>query len=545
MLIKKVKKLCALGLAVALSSSLLVGCGGMDFNTAKDEIVFNLQEDPRTIDPQLNTASGAGIVILNAFEGLTRVDENGKAYEGVAKDWTVSEDGLVYTFNLRDNAKWSDGKPVTANDFKYAWLRGLDPATKADYAYQLFYIKNAENFSKGKVSADEVGINVIDDYKLEVTLEAPTTYFDQLLAFATYQPVRKDVIEANGDKWARSPETYISNGAFKMVEWKDKEKIVFEKNPNYWNAEAVKLNKLDYRLVSDQTTGYAEFTAGNFDMTNDVHPSQIETAVSAGDAKVFTEFSTYFLCFNVGNNQEQFSKEAQDALNNPKFRQALSLAIDRESIVENIMKGEQVPAHTFTAPGILLENGKDFAEKKYLETTADLDAAKAMLAEAGYPEGKGLPTFNFLINSEGQHEAVAQYLKDIWGQMGVNVEIAKQEFKVFIDTRQKGNYMIGRHGWSGDYVDPITFLDMWVTGAGNNVAGYSNAEYDKLIKDAKATADENEKYELLQKAEEILMTDMPVVPIFYYTKVRAINPAIEGLVVTKTGKIDFTKAYKK
>lgn len=546
MLTKKLKRFCALGLTVALGMSTLVGCGGSGFNTADDEIVFNLQEDPKTIDPQLNTASGAGLVILNAFEGLLRVDENAKVHPGVAKELpTVSEDGLTYTFKLRDNAKWSDGQPVTAKDFEYSWLRALDPATKAEYAYQLFYIENAEAFNQGTATAEEVGIKVVDEYTLEVKLNAPTTYFDQLMSFATYQPVRKDIVEAHGEKWARSPETYVSNGPFRMVEWKDKESIVFEKNPNYWNADAVKLNKLDIRLVSDETTGYAEFKAGNFDMTNSIHPSEIEAAVAAGDAKVFTEFATYFLCFNVGNNVEQFSKEAQDALKNPKFRKALSLAIDRQSIVENITKGEQVPAHSYTAPGIKLEDGKDFAEKKYIEPTGDLEAAKAMLAEAGYPNGEGLPTFNFLINSEGAHEAVAQYLADVWGQIGVKVEITKQEFKVFLDTRQNGNYMIGRHGWSGDYVDPITFLDMWVTGTGNNEAGYSNPEYDRLIKEAKATADANKKYELLQQAESILMEDMPIIPLYYYTKVRAINPEIEGLIVTSTGKIDFINAYKK
>lgn len=540
----KFKKLCALAISCVVSSTLLMGCGGSAFNTPEDTIVWNIGEDPKTIDPALNTSSNAGNIILNTFEGLVRVDEDTNILPGVAETWDVSEDGLTYTFNLRKDAKWSDGEGVTANDFKYAWIRALKPETAAEYAYQLYYIKNAEAFANGEVSEDKVGIEVKDDYTLVVTLNSPTTYFLQLCAFATYQPVRQDVIEKNGEAWARSPETYISNGAFKMTEWKDKESIILEKNENYWNASEVKSNKVDIRLVSEETTSYAEFKAGNFDLIESVPAAEIETAVDSGDAKIFTEFATYFLCLNVGNNVDQFSQEAVKALQNPKFREALSLAIDRESIVKNITKGGQVPAHSFTAPGITLEDGSSF-DKEYISTTANIEAAKEALAEAGYPNGEGLPTFNFAINSEGSHEQIAQYLQDAWKQIGVNVEITKQEFKVFITTRQEGNYMIGRHGWSGDYIDPITFLDLWVTGGGNNDAGYSNAKYDELIAKAKATVDEEEKFELLQQAEEILMNELPVIPLYYYTKVRAVNPSIEGLVITKTGKVDLTNAYKK
>lgn len=537
------KKLCAIALSAVLGSTLLMGCGGSAFNTPEDTIVWNIGEDPKTIDPALNTSANAGNIILNSFEGLVRVDDEVNILPGVAETWDVSEDGLTYTFNLRKDAKWSDGVGVTANDFKYAWLRALKPETAAEYAYQLHYIKNAEAFANGEVSEEEVGIEVKDDYTLVVTLNNPTTYFLQLCAFATYQPVRQDIIEEYGEAWARSPETYISNGAFKMTEWKDKESIVLEKNENYWNASQVKLNKVDIRLVSEDTTSYAEFKAGNFDLIESVPAAEIETAVETGDATIFTEYSTYFLCLNVGNNVEQFSEEAVKALQNPKFREALSLAIDRQAIIDNITKGGQVPAHSFTAPGITLADGSAF-DKEYIKTSADVEAAKEALAEAGYPNGEGLPVFNFAINSEGSHEQVAQYLQDAWKQIGVNVDITKQEFKVFITTRSEGNYMIARHGWAGDYIDPITFLDMWVTGGGNNNSGYSNPEYDELIAKAKATSNEEEKYELLQQAEEILMTELPVIPLYYYTKVRAINPSIKGLMVSKTGKVDLTKAYK-
>lgn len=542
---KKFKKLCAIGLTAVLGMSVLAGCGKGDFNTDADTIVWNLGEDPLTVDPALNTASGAGNLILNAFEGLVRVDEKTEIKPGVAKEWTKSEDGLTYTFKLREDAKWSDGQVVTANDFKYSWLRALDAKTAAEYSYQLFYIKNAEAYNKGKATAEEVGIKVVNEFELEVTLENPTEYFLQLLAFATYQPVRQDMVEAHGEKWARSPETYISNGPFKMVEWKDKEKIVYEKNENYWNAEKVELKKLDVRLVKDITTAYAEFKSGSFDMTNDVPPTEIQAALDAKHAEIFNEFGTYFLAFNIGKNNEKLSPEANAALQNPKFRKALSLAIDRKGLVENITKGGQVPAHSFTPPGIKAPDGTDFDNEKYISESGDIEAAKAMLAEAGYPNGEGLPTFSYLINSEGNHEQIAQYLQDAWSKIGVKIEITKQEFKVFLQTRRDGNYMMSRHGWNGDYVDPYTFLDMWVTGGGNNEIGYSNAEYDALLAKAKVTADATERTEILRQAEKILMDDMVIAPIFYYTKVRAINPAIEGVMVSRLGKVDFIYASKK
>ncbi|MBU3131439.1 peptide ABC transporter substrate-binding protein [Clostridium gasigenes] len=541
----KMKKLCALALSLVLGTSVLAGCGGKDSSASKQQVIYNLGTDPKTLDPQLNTASEAGNIILNAFEGLTRMDKDSKAAPGVAEKWDVSPDGLKYTFHLRKDSKWSDGKDVTANDFKYAWLRALDPKTAADYSYQLYYIKGGEEFNSNKGTAEQVGIKVVDDYTLEVELKAPTSYFTQLTAFATYMPVRKDIIEANGDAWATKPESYISNGPFKMTDFRMKDAIVLVKNENYWDASNVKLDKLDIRMVTESTTSYAEFKAGTFDMINEVPPAEVENALKDKDATVAKEFGTYFMCLNVGNNTDALNAEAVKALGNKKFRQALSVAIDRTALVENVTKGHQVPAMGFTAPGAPTPDGKDFAEsKKYIEPTGNIEEAKKLLAEAGYPNGEGLPTFNFLINSEGAHSAVAQYLQSAWKEIGVKTEISSQEFKVFLQTRQQGQYMIGRHGWNGDYVDPLTFLDMWVTGGGNNEAGYSNVKYDALIEEAKTTPDEAKKYEALRSAEDILMDEMPVIPLYYYTKVRAIKDDIKDLIISPIGKVDFKNAYR-
>ncbi|MEN8076587.1 peptide ABC transporter substrate-binding protein [Clostridioides difficile] len=551
----KLKKLCAVLMAATISTSLFVGCGGNDKSTASgaestatsgQDLMFNLGEDPETIDPTLNTSSGAGTIIVNAFEGLMLLDESEQPVYGAAEDMKVSDDGLVYTFKLRQDGKWSDGEPVTANDFKYSWMRALDKATAAEYSYQLYYIKNAEKFYNGEVGADEVGIKVVDDYTLEVTLESPTSYFPQLLAFPTYAPLREDVVSANPDGWATSPETYISNGPFKLVKWDMKDQLVFERNENYWDASNVKLDSLTFKLVTDETTAYSELKAGNFDMVNSVPTNEIQPGKEEGLVKISPYLGTYFFAINVGK-QDTLNDDVKKALSNKLVRQALNLAVDRQEIIDNVAKAEQVPAYSFVPKGIFNEDGSEFADKEYYDPAAmdeNIAKAKELLKEAGYENGEGLPTFELMYNSEGAHKDICQIIQQNWAEIGVNVELTNQEWAVFLNTRQQGDYQISRHGWIGDYVDPMTFLDMWVTGGGNNDCGFSNAEYDKLITDAKVETDAAKRSEMLRKAEDILMDEMPIIPIYYYTNVRAWNDNVKGIQCSTLGKIYFKGAYK-
>lgn len=540
----KLKKLCAVVMTAALGMSLFVGCGNNKTTDAGQSLIFNLGEDPETIDPTLNTSSGAGSIIVNAFEGLTRLDENDKAAPGVAKDWTVSEDGLVYTFNLRDNAKWSDGQNVTANDFKYSWVRALTKETAAEYAYQLFYIKNAEAYYNGTAKAEDLGIKVVDDKTLEVTLKSPTAYFPELMAFPTYMPLREDVVSADPDAWATKPETYVSNGPFKLVTWDMKDQLVFEKNENYWDANSVKLDGLTFKLVTDQDTAYASLKSGEFDMVDVVPPAEIENGKNEGLVHINPYLGTYFFAINVGK-QGSLNDDVKTALSNKLVRKALNLAIDRQVIIDNVGKAEQVPAYSFVPQGITNEDGSDFASKEYYDASkANIEEAKKLLAEAGYPNGEGLPTLELMYNSEGSHKDVCQLVQQDWAKIGVKVELTNQEWAVFLNTRQNGDYQIARHGWIGDYTDPMTFLDMWVTGGGNNDVGFSNAEYDKLIADAKNESDATKRADLLRKAEDILMEEMPVLPIYYYTKVRAWKPEVKGVLSSTLGQVDFKTAYK-
>lgn len=505
----KLKKIFSLILAMTLSTTLFIGCSGNEksktdgntiTNEVKQEIVYNLGADPQTIDPLLNTAIDGSNVIVNAFECLMVLNENNEAVPGAAESYEVSDDGLVYTFKLRKDGKWSDGEPVTANDFYYAWMRGLNKETAAEYCYQFFYIKNGEKYYNGEATADEVGLKVLDDYTLEITLEAPTAYYPQLLAHQTYSPVREDIVTANPDTWANSPDTYIGNGPFKLVRWDMKDQLVFEKNDNYWDADNVKLEKITYKLVTDETTAYSELKAGNFDVVNSVPTNEIEPGKNDGLVKIFPKLGTYFFAINVGK-QDSMSENVKNALSNKLVRQALALAIDRQEIIDNVGKADQVAAYSFVPLGITTSDGNEFSSKEYYDPSdmdGNIEKAKELLKEAGYENGEGLPTIELMYNTEGAHKDVCQIVQENLAKIGVNVELTNQEWAVFLSTRQNGEYQIARHGWIGDYSDPMTFLDMWVTGGGNNDCGFSNSEYDSLIAEAKVETDTKKREELLR-----------------------------------------------
>lgn len=543
MLKRKLTKLGAIALTLAMSLSLFAGCGKKE---AKGEqaIKFNINSEPKSIDPALNNGVNGGTILVNAFEGLTSLDEKNQAVPGVAEKWEASEDGLKYTFHLRKDAKWSDGKPVKAQDFEYAWKRALKPETAAEYAYQMYYLKNGENYNKGKAKIDEVGVKATDDYTLEVTLENPTAYFLALLAFPTYAPVREDVVSKDPQGWARKSETYISNGPFKMKEWKPKDTITFVKNDQYWNKDSIKLDRIDYKMIENESSALAAFKAGQLDYIKQPPAQETPKLLKDGVAKIYPNLGTYFYCLNISDNAEKVNAEAAKALKDPKVRKALTLAIDRKQIVENVTKGGQIPATSYVPVGVPKADGTEFKDKDYFKAEGDVQGAKKLLAEAGYPEGKGFPKIELLYNTNENHQNIAQAVQDMWRKnLGINIELKNQEWKVFQKSRTDKNYQMARHGWLGDYVDPMTFLDMWVTGAGNNDAGYSNAEYDKLVKAAMAESDAVKRMELLRKAEDILMEDMPIIPIYYYTEVVCLNKNVKEIRQTPLGFYYFDKAY--
>ena len=538
----KLKKVLSLVVAATISSTLLVGCGD-DKKEGKDKqvLTYNLAADSKTLDPALNTAIDGGTVLSNTFEGLCRTDEKDKAIKGGAESWNVSEDGLTYTFNLRKDAKWSNGDKVTAQDYEYAWKRVLNPETGAEYAYQMYYIEGAEAYNTGKGSVEDVAVKALDDYTLEVKLHSPTSYFLELTAFPCYFPVNKKVVESDSN-WATKVDTYVSNGPFKMTEWKQKDSLVLERNNEYYNKDKVKLDKLVMKMVTEDTSAYASFQAGDFDVIDTVPSAQIEAGLADGSFTKYPNLGTYFLVVNV--NGENTSDDVKKVLSDSKVRKALNLAINRDAIVKNVTKGGQVPAYSYVPEGIPSTDGKDFANKKYFKSSGDVKEAKKLLEEAGYKDGKGFPTITLLYNQEGDHGNIMQAIANMWKEnLGINVSLSQQEWKVFQSTRSEKKYQIARHGWSGDYVDPMTFLEMWTSTSTLNEAGFSNNEYDALIKDAIKEQDTKKREEILHKAEDILMDEMPVIPIYYYTQIKGVKSYVKDMRVSQLGFIYFDEAY--
>ncbi|WP_291633619.1 peptide ABC transporter substrate-binding protein [Clostridium sp.] len=546
-------------LAVTLGATMLSGCSSKPKTDATGEvpqvITFNLGAESKTIDPALSTAVDSGTIIGNAFEGLMRLDDNDLPIPGMADKYELSEDGLTYTFHIREGVQWSDGQPVVAGDFEYAWKRVLTPATASEYNYQLFYLKNGQGYNESGLAAadktpgvkpatiDDVGVKATDDSTLVVTLENPTSYFLSLMAFQTYMPVRKDVADTD-PAWATKPETYITNGAFKLKEWLPKDVMTFVKNDKYWDVSNIKLDTINYKMLENETAALSAFKAGQMDMLRTPPASEIPGLIKDGFCQITPNLGTYYYAANLTPRAFDVNPEAAKALQNVKVRKALNLAIDREAIVENVSKGGQIASTSFVPHGMKEPDGKDFTSKEYFPAAGDVTQAKALLAEAGYPEGKGFPRITLLYNTLVGHQNIAAAIQDMWKKnLGVDIELQNQEWKVFLKTRNDKQYELARDGWLGDYTDPMTFLDLFASGSGNNDPGYDNPEYDAKILAAKKELDPAKRMTILHEAEDILMENMVIIPIYEYTNTIVIKPNIKGTRTSPLGQTWFQKAY--
>lgn len=548
----KIKKLCSVILAATLGISVLAGCGSSSDGGATaeggaakgaQELTFNLGSDLKTLDPALNQAVDGGIVLENLFEGLYKPDDKFKPVPGIAESYDLSDDQTVYTFHLRKDAKWTNGDPVTAGDFEYAWKRVLDPATAAEYSYQMMYLVGAEKYNESGSEEDKekVGVKAIDDYTLEVKLTSPCAYFLDLTSFPCYFPVNKKVVEGNKD-WSAKAETYVSNGPFKLTSYKIKDHLTLEKNDTYYGKDQVTLDKLNIKCVAEPTSAWANYKAGQFDMIYQVPAAEVPAGKENGDVTIYPQLGTYYYSLNVSDKAKDVNPDVAKALSDVKVRKALNLAIDREAIVNNVTKGGQIPATSFVPTGIPDAEGKDFKNKDYFPAKGDVEQAKKLLEEAGYPNGQGFPTLTMLINPEGDHSLIAQAVQDMWkNNLGINVEIQSQEWKVFQQTRVDKNYQVARDGWVGDYNDPMTFMDLLETTSGLNNSGYNNPKYDELIEAAKVESDPAKRMDLMHQAEDLMMEDMPGLPIYYYTQPMGVKSYVKGLKVSNLGFIYFDK----
>ncbi|WP_339297481.1 peptide ABC transporter substrate-binding protein [Paenibacillus sp. FSL R5-0623] len=547
----------AFGTVLAACGSKNEGTGNTDTGSAsegnglaKDQILkINLSAEPPTLDPAQAKDSQTNTVLKFLYEGLVRIDADGKEQAGVAKDWKISEDGLKYVFNLNPEAKWSNGDAITAEDFVRSWERALKPETASPYAYQLYYIKGAEGYNlskdetyKGTKVTDfsQVGVKATDEHTLEVTLENPTPYFLGLTAFYTYYPVHASA--DTNDKFFTDYKNMIVNGPFVMDQYSKGQKIVVKKNDGYHAAADIKLAQIDMSLTNSSASELQAYKSGQLDYTGAPNGEIPSDQIPSVKAELPDEFkatgiaSTYYYQFNV--NEAPF--------NNVKIRKAFAMAIQRQLIVDKVTQGGQIPAFGFVPPGIRGENGEFRDEHKDDYFTENVEEAKALLAEGMKEEGyTTLPAVTLIYNTSDGHAKIALAVADMWKQnLGVDVKTENQEWGVFLENRQNQNFQVARAGWSADYNDPYNFLEMWTTGNTNNDSKFSNEQYDKDVKETVKSADPAARMAAFADAEKILIQDeMGVMPIYYYTNVSLTKPYLKGVQLDFSGAIDYTRAY--
>jgi oligopeptide transport system substrate-binding protein len=489
-----------LGLVLTLGS-VLAGCSRYE---RADLVIVNGPE-PESLDPAIITGQADGRIALTIFEGLTRYNEtNATPLPGLAERWDISPDGRVYTFHIRTNAVWSTGEPITAHDFVYSWLRVLNPLTGADYAGQLYYVKGAEAFNTLKdTNPDHVGVKAVGDKTLRAELVDPTPFFLDLCAFQTLAPVPRWVIEKHGDRWLMQKPLPVS-GAYELVSWRLNDRVRLRKNLRYWDNANTHCDIVDMIPCTVATTALNLYETGEADIVWDkelVPTELLDILRERQDFHTYDYLGSYFYRYNVTK------KPFDDA----RVRRAMALAVDKRRLVDKITRaGEKVASH-LVPPGVA-----NYTSPEGLGH--DPDMARKLLAEAGYPGGKGFPRVDYMFNSVKTHEKIAVELQEMWArELGIHIELRNLEWKVFLQAQSKLDFMLSRSSWIGDYNDPNTFLDMFMSNNGNNRTGWKSERYDNLIREANGKLDPKEREKVLQTAELILVRDeLPIVPLFFY-----------------------------
>ncbi len=548
----KMRKIAAAAMAGALAVS-LAACGSSAStgttatgeaagSTEAGETGFTVQlgPNPETLDPALNASVDGGNTLLTIEEPLLIIDENNEVQPGQAESYTVSEDGLTWTFTLRDGLKWSDGSDLTAADFEYSFKRIASPDTAAPYAETVVGMIDGYQDAIGNPDADgnmttdpdwdALNVHASEDGKtLTIQLSYPCSYFDKLAAFVATAPVQQATVEANGDAWCTEPDTFLCNGPYMITEWTPSERIVLSKNPYYvggWDSSKIVSDTITLLLLEDSSASYAAYNSGEAQLVKDVPTDEIPSLTRAedgGDFYLDEVMGTYYITLN--DQEEPFT--------DVRVRKALSLAIDRDYVANTIMQGIYTPATALVGPGIVDNEGyfMDNANggEPYIgdDYEANLEEAKQLMAEAGYPDGEGFPTITYSANDAGYHIPVAEYLQQAWGELGITMNIDKVEWSSFIPMRRAGDYDISRNGWSMDYNDPSNMLELFTTNNGNNDGKYANPAFDQVIEDSRV-ADKAAHFEKLHEAEDILMNDAACIPVAYYNDFWLQSPSLKG-----------------
>ena len=503
-------------LILILSLSLIMGFSLVAL-TAPVTLNWNLGTEPPTADPALGTDTTSILVIEQLFLGLTDFnDETMEVIPELATSWEVSEDGLVWAFHMRKDVKWTDGRPVTAHDIEYGVKRTCDPATASDYAYVLYIIKGAKEVNTGEITdLSHIAVKAIDDYTIQFALNQPAGYFPAIAGMWVARPVPKWTIEKYGEKWTE-PENIVTNGSYLLTKWAHEDELIMEKNPGYFDADKVQIEKVHCVIVGEESTAMAMYEDGELDDTemplDDMDRVKADPVLSK-ELFIAPRLCTYYYGFN----------NSKPPMDNPLVRKAFSAAIDRQSLIDYVLKGEQVPATTFTCPGIfghvLPEEGVGIG--------SDPEAARKYLADAGYPEGKGLPEITMMFNTSESHRKIAQAIQQMWKEnLGVEVNITNQEWKVYLKTLDEDAPQIFRLGWCADYPDANNWLYevMHSTDSANRIK-WHNAEFDRVTEEAARASDPAKRLELYKRAEQILCEEeAAIAPIYFYTFVRITKP---------------------
>lgn len=484
-------------------------------------IRISLATDVESLDPLLSRTTEDGDVIEQIFETLTIYDpKKATPIPGTAERWEISKDLKTYTFHIRQNAKWSDGKRVMAKDFLYAWKRMLEPESPSSWAYQVFAIRNARDYYEGKLGDfSKVGIQTVGDDILRIELAEPMPYLLGWLSHSSMAPVRQDIIEKFGRDWTR-PSNIVSNGAFVPVFREPKDKIILKKNPFYWDSGNVRLDGVTFYPIENENTALAMYDDGQLDIIAGSLPvTKLEILKKRKDIVIANYLGVYFYRFNT----------AKEPFKDPLVRRAFNLALDKRTIVEKVTKGGQVPATNFVPDGIA-------SYRPRMGETYDPSKAKKLLAKAGYCAGQNTPGCNefprveILFNTTANHKAIAEAVQAMLkASLGLdNIEIVNVDMKTLSAKAKSGEFQMARGSWIGDYLDPLTFLGVWVSGSGNNMTGWKNADFDLLIRGTDSTVDLKKRAELFNEAEEILNRDQPFLPIYFFTRLYLKKDHVRG-----------------
>lgn len=539
-------------------------------STGENIIRTNNSNEPGSLDPALAQGTHESWILDHTFEGLMKIDKDLKVVPGMAEKYEVSDDNLTYTFTLRDGIKWSNGDPITAHDFEFAWKRALDPNLASEYSHQLYYIKGGEAYNNTKspgleypddngnkvvetydpselegldvegkdeeainemvyekrleAAREEVAVKALDDKTLEVTLEAPTAYFLELTAFYTLYPVNKNVVESNPD-WAKNASTHVSNGPFTLTEWEHSATIKIRKNDNYYDKDSIKIDGVNFDIISDENTAWQKYEGGDYDFLTPLPQAVVPQMKEADNPELVigAEVGTYY--YNLNSKIKPF--------NNVKVRKGLAMTLDRQTIVDKIAQGGQIAAEGVVPFGMKDDKGNEYRDDVGNLVEYNVEEGKKLFEEGLAEEGmkpEDFKNFVLLYNTQEAHKKIAQAAQEMWRMnLGIEIQLENVDFQVKLDREKAGDYDISRAGWIGDYMDPITFIELWETNSSFNDAKYSNPEYDKLVAIAKSSSDPKERFDAMKKAEKMIMADMPVIPVYFYTQPYAQKPYLTGV----------------